>query len=294
MKRIVKVGTNCLSYAFSSCESPWTSIRPGSIAQFEITGKHYESMCSGVSHPKLSRFAYPVTGPVRIEGSQPGDAVAVSIIDIAIDRAWMMMYNEDDSTERSSQNIVIKEVPVADSTICCSPRINIPVDPVIGSIGVAPQGWLEGTSGAVGTWGGNLRLSELRKNAVIVIPVFHPGTLLSLGELHASMASGHPQMSSIMASGEVIVQLDLVKRTYIDSPRISVNNTTIFTGFGATCEEARMNALRNARKHIQERFDLDDLEMLAYITNRVEFRYCNQKSPMAVAVVHDFPFQNQL
>ena len=71
-------------------------------------------------------------------------------------------------------------------------KLEFPARPMLGCIGVAAPGDFSPTSGPSGSYGGNLDYNEIVEGATVILPVYHKGALLFMGDGHAIMADGEP------------------------------------------------------------------------------------------------------
>ena len=92
-----------------------------------------------------------------------------------------------------------------------SAKLEFPAIPMLGCIGVAAPGDFAPTSGPAGSYGGNLDYNEVREGATVILPVYHPGALLFLGDGHALMADGEPTGNGIETSMDVEFSVDVRK-----------------------------------------------------------------------------------
>jgi amidase len=99
---------------------------------------------------------------------------------------------------------------VADGIVHMNERVSWPMRPMFGVIGVAPE------SGSIGTFeaarhGGNLDDNENRIGATIHLPVFQPGGMLAIGDMHASMGDGEISGTGVEIGGTATIKVDLIK-----------------------------------------------------------------------------------
>ena len=158
----------------------------------------------------------PAAGPVYINGAEPGDVLVVEILDIQV---------ADEGTIRTSETcgpladtIVprVKKVPIRDGYAEFN-GIRFPIDPMIGVIGTAPAG--EGSRCFFpGSHGGNMDSSIIRKGAKVYFPVFVPGALLQMGDIHATMGDAELCGTGIEVPGEITVKTSLIKNFQLNMP----------------------------------------------------------------------------
>ncbi|MDR1900127.1 MAG: acetamidase/formamidase family protein [Treponema sp.] len=162
----------------------------------------------------------PATGPVYVEGAEPGDALKVTIVSIEVSEWGTMVALPDNGVLGSLvSESQIKRLPVKDGLVYFSDSLALPLAPMIGVIGVAPE------KGAVfcgepGNHGGNMDNTRIAPGASLYLPVYHPGALLALGDVHAVMGDGEIMVSGVEVPARVRVVLELVKSAGIELPML--------------------------------------------------------------------------
>ena len=106
----------------------------------------------------------PATGPLYIEGAMPGDMLKIEILDIELGPVGIVMLGPNSGSERTEfPKKVLKRVPVKDGKAYYDGKVEIPVEPMIGVIGVAPAG--EGVSTITPMdHGGNMDCTQIKKS----------------------------------------------------------------------------------------------------------------------------------
>lgn len=214
----------------------------------------------------------PATGPLYIEGAMPGDALAVRILDITVNSPGVMVAVPGLGAlghllEKSETRIV----PLEDGFVRFSPDISVPVDPMIGVIGVAPLGDPV-PCGTPGHHGGNMDTRHIRKGATVYLPVAVPGALLSMGDLHAAMADGEVVVCGAEVSGSVTVEVDVLRALSLPCPVVEDNEATYFVYSADDLDKAARGALEAALYHItsRTRLTLPEAGMLLSLSGHLE------------------------
>lgn len=151
------------------------------------------------------------TGPLYIEGAEPGDTLAVSIDDITVaNQGVMAAIPGSGALGHFIKSMETKIVPIKDDYAIFNKDIKIPISPMIGVIGTAP---LEEdiSCGTPGRHGGNMDTRLIGKGSILYLPVFAEGALLSMGDLHAVMGDGEVSVCGVEIPGEVTVTIKLIK-----------------------------------------------------------------------------------
>jgi acetamidase/formamidase len=163
-----------------------------------------------------------LTGPVYVEGAEPGDVLEVKIlsIDLAIDYG----YNGCSGVfpENCEPGKPVRIIPLDRHTMTAAfaPGIVVPLRPFFGSMGVAPPpeaGRL--SSNPPGRHAGNLDNRELVAGSTLYIPVFAPGALFEVGDGHVAQGDGEVDQTAIETSLRGRLQLTVRKDLKLIWPR---------------------------------------------------------------------------
>ena len=160
----------------------------------------------------------PATGPIFIEGAQPGDILKVKIDNIELAEQGLLSTGPGLGVmgHRIDQFTVIM-IPIVDNKAVFNERIQLPLNPMIGVIGVAPEE-APVNNGTPGAHGGNMDTTMITTGAILYLPVFQEGALFGLGDLHAAMGDGEIGVSGIEIPGKVTVTLEVIKGKSIPYP----------------------------------------------------------------------------
>jgi acetamidase/formamidase len=163
-----------------------------------------------------------LTGPIFVEGAEPGDALEVKIlsIDLPIDYG----YNGCSGFVPSNceRGVPAKIIPLDRQamTATFAPGIVVQLHPFFGSMGVAPAPALGRVSSTPpGTHAGNLDNRELVAGTTLYIPVFVPGALFEIGDGHAAQGDGEVDQTAIETSLRAKIQLTVRKGMTLTWPR---------------------------------------------------------------------------
>lgn len=163
-----------------------------------------------------------LTGPVYVEGAEPGDVLEVKIlsIDLAIDYAYNGCSGFIPSNCDPSVPPKLLKLDGRTMTSEFKPGIVIPLRPFFGSLGVAPAPQLgRVSSNPPGRHAGNLDNRELVAGSTLYIPVFVRGALFEIGDGHAAQGDGEVDQTAIETSLRGRVQLTVRKDMKLVWPR---------------------------------------------------------------------------
>jgi acetamidase/formamidase len=116
--------------------------------------------------------------------------------------------------------------------------LELPLDPMHGTVGVAPAAGEVLMSITPAAHGGNMDTPEMRAGVTAYFPVNVPGGLLSIGDGHARQGEGEVCGTAVEAAMRTVVVLDLVKGEAPPSPRIESDAFLMTTGNARPLEDA--------------------------------------------------------
>jgi len=175
-----------------------------------------------VTGDKRGPGGHILTGPVYVEGAEPGDAIEVKIL--SIDFPIEYGYNGcsgfiPEICDRNAPQTIIP-LDLKTMTARVFPGIVVPLRPFFGSMGVAPAPELgRVSSNPPGKHAGNLDNKELVVGSTLLIPVFVPGALFFIGDGHAAQGNGEVDQTAIETSLRGRVQLTVRKGMKLNWPR---------------------------------------------------------------------------
>lgn len=168
----------------------------------------------------------PATGPIFVEGAVPGGALKVSIDVIEFDNKSVSCTGENEGVCGDRFNAWSTQVCEIDGDeLIWDERLRIPLRPMIGVIGVAPEGDPI-NCGTPGNHGGNMDNTAIAAGATLYFPVFADGALFGCGDMHAVMGDGEISVSGAEAAGWATVTLTAMPELKLVDPLIE--NATHF------------------------------------------------------------------
>jgi acetamidase/formamidase len=173
-------------------------------------------------NPDRGPGGHILTGPVFVEGAEPGDALEVKFleIDLPIDYGYNACSGPLQNQNCGQSRTTIIQLDRQNMTAEFLPGIKIPLRPFFGSMGVAPAPALgRVSSNPPGPHAGNLDNRELVAGSTLLIPVFAPGALFEIGDGHAAQGDGEVDQTAIETSLRGRVQLTVRKGMTLKWPR---------------------------------------------------------------------------
>jgi len=160
----------------------------------------------------------PATGPIYVDGAQPGDILKVKIDSIELgDQGVMVVGPQLGVMGHRMDDFKVKIIPIKGDRAIFNDKLSLPLNPMIGVIGVAPEGEAV-NCGTPGAHGGNMDTKLITTGATLYFPVFQEGALFALGDLHAAMGDGEISVSGIEIPAKVKVTLEVLKGYRLNFP----------------------------------------------------------------------------
>lgn len=214
----------------------------------------------------------PATGPVAVNGAEPGDTLAVEILDIEVaGQGSMIAVPGLGALSEQLTHSETKIVPIVNGKVIFNSELEIPIRPMIGVIGTAPAGQAV-PCGTPGPHGGNMDTRFIGKGARLYLPVFAPGALLALGDLHAVMGDGEVVICGVEIPGQVTVKVDLIKAKIEPGPVLETAEAWYTIASAPDLDEASQLALQQMFAFIKRRTPLppNEVAMLLSITGNLQ------------------------
>ena len=197
---------------------------------------------------------HPLTGPVYVEGAEPGDVLAVTLHEIEVGAyGWSAVvpgfgFLADEFPEPYLKIFTFEK---GQTVATFADGITIPLEPFPGVMGVAPD-----TDEMLSTIppranGGNMDDPNLVAGTTVYFPVFVPGALFSLGDTHAAQGLGEVSGTAIEAPMRIVYQVNVIKnQPHIKEPQYETDDYYAVTAFAETIDEAAKKATRYMIDHL--------------------------------------------
>lgn len=245
-------------YEMSAKHAPTLRVSAGDTVEIET----YDCFLNQIQSADTSYNAIdwsqinPATGPVYVNEAKPGDILAVKIESIELAKRGVMATGPQLGVMGHRINdFTIKMVPVEKNEAVFNEKIRLPLNPMIGVIGVAPEEG-EVSCGTPGNHGGNMDTTLIAEGATIYFPVFHDGALFSLGDVHAAMGDGEVCVSGIEIPAKVTVKFEVIKGQSLKVPVVETADSMAFIISKETLDEAADKAVEEMVDYLIERTDL--------------------------------------
>lgn len=245
------------TYTFGGA-APVASIKPGTVIDswsFDCFGGRVKSTSDLSTQVCDPRFLNPQTGPFFVEGAMPGDTLAVHFVSIEPRFAWgvsttVPFFGSLTSTGTTAtlqaalaERTWIYELDLADRLVRYAAADTdftaaLPLDPMHGTVGVAPALSEVHSSLTPGSWGGNMDTPEMRAGTTAYFNVNVEGAMLSFGDGHARQGEGETCGVAVECAMDTVMIVDLIKHHSTPWPRLESDEFIMTTGSTKPLEDA--------------------------------------------------------
>jgi len=213
-------------YAFSKDAKPVLEVESGTEIQIETLDCFANQLLqNGATFDALDwDHTNPATGPVYINGAEPGDTLKVTIEKIDLeDYGTVACLQNEGTLGHMITGSHFKNIRMKNGFAEFSEKIKIPVNPMIGVIGVAPAGEAIGC-GTPGKHGGNMDNTMIGEGSTLFFPVFAKGALFALGDMHAVMGDGEIGVTGLEIPGKITLKFEVIKNLRFEYPMLETKD----------------------------------------------------------------------
>jgi acetamidase/formamidase len=285
-----QVAQDASHFGWDNSTAPVLEIESGQDIEFEVRDASGGQLDKDSSLDAVAALDFtrvnPVTGPVFIKGAQPGDVLAIDILELRPrDWGWTAIIPGFGllADEFSEPWLRISEVDASAGRVRFGNGITLPYEPFPGTIGVAPPEPGEHSIVPPRKWGGNMDTKHLRAGTTLLLPVGVEGALFSVGDTHAAMGDGEVCGTAVEAPMDIALRLTVRKDLSIDAPQYVVPEAAapverraggfhVCTGVGPDLWEATRDATRSLVEHMVERLGRDRQEAYAIASVACDLR----------------------
>jgi acetamidase/formamidase len=285
------------AYTFGGAP-PVMRVRPGAALQLwsdDAFGGALRSV-DDLSSAKVDlRFVNPQTGPFYVEGAEPGDTLALHLVALEPARDWgasaaIPFFGGMTSTDR----VVTLQDPLPDTTwiydldrarktVAFSARhsdhrIELPVEPMLGTVGVAPAGREVRSSLVPDRFGGNMDTPEMRAGSTAFLGVNVEGALFSIGDGHYRQGEGEACGTAVEGAMTTTLIVELIKGNGPGWPRIENDTHWMTIGSSRPMEDSWRIGNAELVHWVGELYGLDPMDA---------YQLCSQIAEVPIANVVD-------
>jgi amidase len=243
----------------------------------------------------------PLTGPFYIEGAEPGDTLAVKILDLQVDgnlgvgaigpgfgainsSKYTPVLNPD-----LPERIWLYDIDHTSNTATFHAHdssfvVKIPLHPFFGCIGVAPADGEARTSIVPAEFGGNMDSPEASVGNTVYFPVSAKGALLYVGDGHAAMGDGEIGGTAIEVPLRARVQVSVIKGQKIVWPRFENSDAIMTVGAYRPLDDATRIAFTELVKWIHHDYGLSEMDAYELLSEVAKVHLNEMVDPNYVVV----------
>jgi acetamidase/formamidase len=280
---------------------PVRSIRPGTVLEVwteDAFGGKVRGPDDLVSRVIEFPFVNPQTGPFYVEGAQPGDTLAVHFISITPSRDFaasstIPFFGALTGTgpihtatlqAPLDERVWIYEVDTKAWTVTYQAgrgdfTVTLPLDPMHGTVGVAPAAFEARSSLVPDAHGGNMDTPEMRAGTTCYLGVNVDGALFSLGDGHCRQGEGESCGVAVESAMDTVVIVDLIKNAITPWPRLENDGYVMSTGSARPLEDAFRISQVDIVSWMASSFGLDQLDAYQLVTQVAETPVANVCDP---------------
>lgn len=301
-----------LVYTFGGA-APVMTVQPGTVLKLwsEDAFNHALTSVDDLSSEKVDlRFVNPQTGPFYVAGAEPGDTLAIHIVELTPARSWgasatIPFFGGLTSTDRTAflqdplpDTTWIYHVDTARQLVGFQARhsdfeIALPLEPMLGTIGVAPPGGEVRSSLVPERFGGNMDSPEVKAGTTVYLGVNVEGALFSIGDGHYRQGEGEACGTAVEGAMNSTIIVELIKGGAPAWPRLESDSHWMAVGSSRPMEDSWRIGQVEMVRWFEELFGLHQMDAyqlltqtaLAPIANAVDANY----SVVIKAAKHLFP-----
>lgn len=292
-------------YTFGGA-APVMRVKPGTVLRLWSEDAFNQALKSVHDVPsRLIDFRYgnPQTGPFYVEGAEPGDTLAIHIVELTPARTWgasatIPFFGGMTNTDRTAmlsaalpEATWIYEVDVAAGTVGFQSRygsrdgeykdleVVLPLAPMLGTVGVAPPGFEVRSSLVPERFGGNMDTPEMRAGATVYLGVNVPGGLFSIGDGHYRQGEGEACGNAVEGAMNSTLIVDLIKGKAPLWPRLESDEYWMTVGSSRPMEDAWRIAQLEMIRWFGELFGLHEMDAYQLLSQVTEAPIANAVDP---------------
>ena len=289
---------------FNNAQPPVLRINSGDTVVMETMMHSHNQVIPGTTIEQIKKLRtdfpgrgpHTLTGPIYVEGAEPGDVLKVRINKI-VPRAYASNFNVPGMFGQFPQQFPDGQVRYMYLDLDRMqtefiPGVVVPLRPFPGVLGVARAEPGQYSSVPPGRYAGNLDIRELVAGTSLYVPVFVKGALLWSGDSHAGQGNGEINLTAIeTAYKEFNITVDVIKGTKLEWPRIETPTYWITVGYDQKLNNAWVLLQAETKKFLAESRKVNEAEAqrimirqwdcrISEVVNVVKGTYCmNPKSP---------------
>jgi amidase len=269
--RTFEVGDEKTIFAFTQGMEPILSVPAGSrlvIKTLDCFSNQLRTADDKLDAVDWNRVN-PATGPIYIEGAEPGDVLEIKIESIEVAEQAVMMVDSSFGVLRDRfDGMYFKIFPIKDGKMIFDDKLSIPIRPMIGVIGVAPKEGVTWNTGTPHSHGGNMDTNLIVAGTTLYLPVSEKGALLATGDIHAIMGDGEICGTGAETAATVTLVVNVRKDLKINNPVLDIGDNLMVIASAQTLDEASYIATSDMADILADRLPLD-MQNINYLMSAI-------------------------
>lgn len=281
-------------------EEPVAYLAQYGIPEHEVLSDAVDFWKSRADRPREGRGGHVITGPIYVEGADPGDVLKVEILSLETRVPWGInntsatggVFSTDypgfaDGDEPldippGTRHMIRTGMSNGRHVAFFAERIEVPMSPFMGIMAIAPENPTVGQPGVTvpgvqssrppGPFGGNLDVRDLGAGTTLYLPVFHPGALFYTGDPHGMQGDGEVSGTAIEQSLTGVFRFSVIEGESIDGPWAENDTHYILMGIDLDLDRAMRQAVHAVVDFLVTRKGLTPAKALSLASVGVDFR----------------------
>jgi acetamidase/formamidase len=241
-------------------------------------------------------FVNPQTGPFEVDGAEPGDSLALHFVSIEPSRDWaasttIPLFGSLTQTHTTAglqapldEIVWMYEVDAKRRTVTYRAlrgdhSVDLPLDPMHGTVGLAPANFEARSSLVPDYYGGNMDTPEMRAGTTCYLGVNVQGALFSIGDGHCRQGEGESCGVAVEAAMDTVVIVDLIKGVATPWPRLENDEYVMSAGSARPLEDAFRISQVDLIDWLGADFGMDRLDSYQLLTQASEAPLANVVDP---------------
>ncbi len=266
-----------LKYTYAASYAPVARLKSGNILETNTVDCFGNAIKKPGDTLSMAPGDNPLTGPFYIEGAEPGDTLAVKILEIKVDSDQGIGALAPGFGAINATNYTPMINPPIPEKIWFYPidraanmatfqaldskyTVKIPLHPFYGCIGVAPAGGEARSSVVPEAFGGNMDSPEASVGNTVYFPVNTPGAMLFMGDGHAVQGDGEVAGTALEVPLRGRVQVHVIKGKKINWPRFENDEYIMTVGAYRPLDDALRIAFTELVAWIHTDYGLSELD----------------------------------
>src|SRR5580658_7206493 len=284
-----------VKYVYGSA-APVAHAKPGDIIETNTLDAFGNVLKKPGDTQSMVKGDNPLTGPFYIDGAQPGDTLAVKILDLQVDgnqgvgtfAPGFGALNETNYTPMLHpplpEKIWFYPIDKASNTATFQAldskfSVKIPLHPFFGCIGVAPAEGEARSSIVPAEFGGNMDAPEATTGNTLYLPVNVAGALLYLGDGHAAMGDGEIDGTAVEISMKVKLRVEVIKHKEIAWPRFENADYIMAVGIYRPLDDSLRIAFTQLVQWIHDDYGLSEMDAYELLSKVAEIHLDQMVDP---------------